>query len=819
MGIHRSALDDAVRYLRRGISVTLVGPPQVGKSQVAGRVADTLESEGWLVLRARGSAPLRHTAYSTLRTALDLPASVTNPTVAADILAEAMASAPRALLLVDDLDITDDATRLVVQALIERRPGCTLLVRSTLPAGTPNAPLTVATGARIDIRPLRYAEMAQLVAAHLEGAPVDDALTAALLETSGGVAGLAVELVRAGRAEERIALIDEVWQLTASDLASPVIDGWAEALLARVSETEVRQLAVLAGGGPVTVADLSVEQLEVVATLEARGLITVVDGDEPLLLPFPPALGDYLRRRLPSTARLYLREVSAAAAPRADEVPPLDDDAAVPAQYFRDHAAAAVREARERWEDAPSLRHATAYLGALLDREDSNDEIVRLVDATDVSDTGEAAEAFEFVFVRELWERDLPARHTDRFADFLAAFPDWDDQVALLTRALDANAGLTDPAAVSDRHPETGLAAVANAYVQVIRGESDAALDALATMPTRALPTVQRFAGFVESIARSSRGQHREALATSRQHLRESRRMLDRSGVFLHSYTAALSLVALGRWDAAERQAGHALALGPGGPGYQAEYAALLRLDAVLNVCLGRTRLAEPLLTRADGLGIADTALPAGQAQVGEILRALGAGERDRANELLAEHVRQLLARGHRLAAVSSLLISMGVYASQSTIELLRSVGLHPKLAALMTAARSHPSEAPRAAARFDQASDIGVAIVALRALARELAQAGRADATGPARAADELESRAGWKTVPLERTTPADTETATLTAREREIALLAGQLSNGEIAQRLHLSRRTVENHVYRAIQKTGARDRAQLSSVVAGR
>jgi DNA-binding CsgD family transcriptional regulator len=58
------------------------------------------------------------------------------------------------------------------------------------------------------------------------------------------------------------------------------------------------------------------------------------------------------------------------------------------------------------------------------------------------------------------------------------------------------------------------------------------------------------------------------------------------------------------------------------------------------------------------------------------------------------------------------------------------------------------------------------------------------------------------------------------LTEREQEIAqLVARQLSNKEIAQRLFLSVRTVESHVYTARGKVGARSRRELGRLVSGR
>jgi DNA-binding NarL/FixJ family response regulator len=57
------------------------------------------------------------------------------------------------------------------------------------------------------------------------------------------------------------------------------------------------------------------------------------------------------------------------------------------------------------------------------------------------------------------------------------------------------------------------------------------------------------------------------------------------------------------------------------------------------------------------------------------------------------------------------------------------------------------------------------------------------------------------------------------LTSREREIVTLAaGGLSNRQIAERLTLSVRTVEGHLYRACAKIGASDRTELAALLRG-
>ena len=67
---------------------------------------------------------------------------------------------------------------------------------------------------------------------------------------------------------------------------------------------------------------------------------------------------------------------------------------------------------------------------------------------------------------------------------------------------------------------------------------------------------------------------------------------------------------------------------------------------------------------------------------------------------------------------------------------------------------------------------------------------------------------------------TPAPSEAAApvvFTGRMREVVMLAGGgLTNREIAERLQLSVRTVEGHLYRAAGRVGARDRNELARAI---
>jgi ATP/maltotriose-dependent transcriptional regulator MalT len=121
----------------------------------------------------------------------------------------------------------------------------------------------------------------------------------------------------------------------------------------------------------------------------------------------------------------------------------------------------------------------------------------------------------------------------------------------------------------------------------------------------------------------------------------------------------------------------------------------------------------------------------------------------------------------------------------------------------------------------------------ALEAVARELAELGMtcaaADASAQAALAyagghdrrHELESRARADELRGDASTPVLEEVLSplpLTVREREIAVMVAEgLSNKAIADRLFVSVRTIEGHIYRACTKLDVADRTTLAHVVA--
>jgi DNA-binding CsgD family transcriptional regulator len=91
-----------------------------------------------------------------------------------------------------------------------------------------------------------------------------------------------------------------------------------------------------------------------------------------------------------------------------------------------------------------------------------------------------------------------------------------------------------------------------------------------------------------------------------------------------------------------------------------------------------------------------------------------------------------------------------------------------------------------------------------------------RGSALGCSARAEALAAQCGADTALLRQAR----EPLPLTDREREIVLLLGQdLSNREIADRLTVSSRTVEGHIYKAMAKTGTTTREELAALLTPR
>jgi DNA-binding CsgD family transcriptional regulator len=117
----------------------------------------------------------------------------------------------------------------------------------------------------------------------------------------------------------------------------------------------------------------------------------------------------------------------------------------------------------------------------------------------------------------------------------------------------------------------------------------------------------------------------------------------------------------------------------------------------------------------------------------------------------------------------------------------------------------------------FERMGDLVAAVDAAAHAAMAYRRQGlRGSGFGCSARAGALAQRCGARTPALSQAS----ERLPLTDREREIVMLIGAgLSNREVAARLTISVRTVENHIYNAMAKTGTGGRKDLAALLPGR
>jgi DNA-binding CsgD family transcriptional regulator len=207
--------------------------------------------------------------------------------------------------------------------------------------------------------------------------------------------------------------------------------------------------------------------------------------------------------------------------------------------------------------------------------------------------------------------------------------------------------------------------------------------------------------------------------------------------------------------------------------------------------------------------GIAKAWLAAGQGAVSEAIRfSLSAAEIACKNEQFAAEVMCL----QTAAQFGDSTRASRLRELEAMVEGPRA-GLAARLAAALGA-----GDADELATVSEQFEQIGDPLAAVDAAAHAAVLYRRCDLRGSAlkcsSRADALAQRCGGAITPALRQA---SERLPLTDREREIVMLLGKgLSSRAVAERLTLSVRTIEGHIYRAMTKTGTSSRDELAALL---
>lgn len=846
-----AAADAVMRWLAVGRDVVIRGDTGSGRTSTLRKVVSLAGRAGFTAVvadqRTLTSFPVDRAAHRVRGTRADGDV--------ARQLAEDLGG--RGLLLVDDLDTLSDEAVDVLEHVLARTPS---RLASTTTADFLRGGRSLAVArlisergpAEVEVRPVGFRSMASVIAARL-GGPVHSPLISELVAWSAGNVAVAVAIVDAARFAGVVVRRGGTWSL-AGEIESVPVDAVAHLLASGLSPACLAALEALSVIGPtqpdalrrlVSEADLAtlVERRRVVVHRHQGG-----DGQD-LMAVSPPALALALRDRLNGLRRLQLMQLASdEASGEAATSPPrppftevltteagrlVEADARWVAELtalVHEQSVSAESAARSRWEQHPRVESALPYLAALL-RRPGGERVAEVIARTPVCPTDDPGQVAMLRSLEHAWRAWTGASGGEPGSESLELPDDLRQMVATVQRANQEGWSDDDLAArlalpgEDGPQPWAAQARLSAAAALLAASRFDLVLDLTADkapLPAWMPSEYRHNVAGIRSMALLLMGRIDEAEALARQGLDEASDSLDGPGIRVHGLTLAHALAVSGQQAMTWRIVGAALRLGPPGPLGTTFYRRTLTLGTMLAArgsTLGVAHLLAGELseTRPHYRPVVGSMQELAQAYM---MRADG---RDReADQLLWSRGEWCVSQGwtspateywalrttpptaSQAAAISALLerVSAPLFEPLLTVHL--ALAGVPDCDALEDAMRRAPlMMAP------------GLAATAATVLSDARARQGREPLTDA-----ELESIIGTRVArTLRHVSPASGAAELLSERELEIAwFLVDDLSNREIADRLTLSARTVENHVHRILRKLGATRRQQVRAFLVG-
>ncbi|PBC35511.1 helix-turn-helix transcriptional regulator [Rhodococcus sp. ACS1] len=300
--------EEELRFIERALrrtegprGVVLAGAAGVGKTRLAREALAVAARRGATTRWVPATASARVLPLGAFTGVLNVTGQDQSRVVqrATSALVDGAGSAG-VVVAVDDAHLLDDLSSLLVQQIVVRRAATVIL---TLRSGEP-APDAV-TGLwkdgyldRCEVQPLSEDETAELLEAVL-GGPVDSATAARLSALARGSALYLRQLVESGVESTRLRQVGGVWRWEGPSLMSQSLSELVEDRMGNLSEPVREVVDVLAFGEPLPVSLLAgVTDPVAVEQAEARGLVSVDGDDGPLRARLAhPLYGEVRRMR------------------------------------------------------------------------------------------------------------------------------------------------------------------------------------------------------------------------------------------------------------------------------------------------------------------------------------------------------------------------------------------------------------------------------------------------------------------------------------------------------------------------------------------
>lgn len=783
--------------------VVIFGDAGVGKSRIARAALSRLAASGCQIRWVAATASARRLPLGALAAWAE-PDAHHSLEVVGRVVAEMAAPAGSTTVVgVDDAPLLDDLSTFVVLQLIQQRLAKVVLtVRDGVPIADGVRELWKSGQfERLDLQPLSKAEMAALVSSAV-GGPVDPHAVHRIWQLTQGNPLYLRNIVEQEVAAARLAAPHGYWRWYGDPVVPPGLIALIEERIGLLAEPVGDVVDILAVGEPVDLGLLTrLTDPAAVEEADVRGLIAIEDGDRALVRLAHPLYGEVRRRRAAVTRLRRLRGLVAdelAQTADADDLAQvvrrttllLDSDRRPDVDLFVRAARGAARigdlPLAERLSGAAvragaTVEAAIVHARALtwLGRGDQAETVLAAIDVADHT---------RLAFMRAsnmLWALSDPEGAKRLIGQAAAGMPA--DQRAHLDAFCAVHAAAMGQPDEVFRHAG---AVVVDELPGIIGAETAWAL----------------------TLAAGEAGRTAEAVAAADTGYRLTARFSDAAYArFTLTDAHVTALILAGRIAAAVDTAGGFYGFGYR---YQHPYATALAV-------LGHTAAAATALATLD--------------------------EREFPSWRYLDHERTIALAWLRAAQGA---VSTSIQRLRAEAESARTAGRFAvELLCLQTAVqfgdrtcgpRLHQLEdrvdGPRVAvaARFadalhtgdgsglrsiaDEFEDMGDMVAAADAAAHAAIAHRRRGLRGSALAcsahAQGLAERCGGAHTPALRRAAEDLP---LTDREREIVLLLGAgLTNREIADTLTLSVRTVENHIYKSMLKTGTSSRDELAALL---
>ncbi|MDP5228628.1 MULTISPECIES: LuxR C-terminal-related transcriptional regulator [Arthrobacter] len=811
--------------LRQGKSVRIVGGRGSGKSTVLAAVTSVLERTGETVWWIRGEpAAAEQPGYVVDRWSSELGVPARPRSLAGTVDELTARVGPTAVLAVDDLHLVDPLSLKVLASVRDRLGLRTVLALPVDPERhldfPPRWPERMVT-----LEPITIAQTAQM-AHEVLGGGLDSAATARVYGKTGGIPLLVSAVLLSARDRGLLVEQDGLWMQSGATLWNPDLIPLTVEFLGGDDSELTETLRALSLRDAVSLEEaLKTYGQEVLGRAADRGLVRVGPASRgSTVSPWPPILVDCFRRGVHPQRRDYDERRGPATALGDRDTATM----ATLARTFESHEQELSDLAHRAWQDAPGPATAVAYF-----REASGDprraqHVGRVLQETAGRRFEASSDDFLLAFARAQWlalQEGDPAGARILLRDFAQDNRRWAGTAAAAVSLLDmmTGGGVSAQASHLARDPgdPLGLCRGVDTLMLLALGRVSEARE-LSEAPgsTGPLGRVGSWSGLIIPLME---GDVDRCVAAATEMMTRSATGLDRSSFVMASYVAIMGHHYRGEGQALRNVLDEALLVGCPEILFIPAFAAFLNLRGLTAFFDGQTAAQEDHLYEASllspqmgpflGMGI-------------DIVRAVTEQPlaSDAFDEEVAACVRQRREKGYVLGAVQTAYSCLAVGFGPKTAEEFRralaesDIPLFQPLGALVACLQDGRLEDVERAVEDSVHCPEYMLFLLVRSAAQAEETAGRTERAGRLRELSAtLAGSGGRHSEPLAPAAAGDGAT-TVSPRELEVGLLSGRLTNQQIADRLGLSVRTVDNHISNALKKTGTASRHELYRFLTG-